>query len=62
VSAEALDTAAATARIDQALAAIAARAEALDREPRFPAEAFAALHTPSVTVQAGASRNGASCA
>jgi alkylation response protein AidB-like acyl-CoA dehydrogenase len=32
--------AARTARLDQAIAAIAAGAEALDREPRFPREAF----------------------
>jgi alkylation response protein AidB-like acyl-CoA dehydrogenase len=31
------------ARLDQALAAIAATAQELDREPRFPSEAFAAL-------------------
>jgi alkylation response protein AidB-like acyl-CoA dehydrogenase len=35
--------AALAARLDQALAAIAAGAEGLDREPRFPAEAFTAL-------------------
>jgi alkylation response protein AidB-like acyl-CoA dehydrogenase len=39
----AIADAALRARLDQALAAIAAGAQQLDREPRFPAEAFAAL-------------------
>ncbi|HUC01183.1 MAG TPA: hypothetical protein VMS11_15300 [Solirubrobacterales bacterium] len=40
---DSIDGAALDARLDQALAAIAAGAEELDREPRFPAEAFRAL-------------------
>ncbi len=40
---ESVGGAARTARLDQALAGIAVAAERLDREPRFPAEAFAAL-------------------
>ncbi len=49
-----------TALLDQALAEIAAGAEALDREPRFPAEAFAALAEAgalSATVGADARRS-----
>ncbi len=38
-----LGSAALDARLDQVLAGIAAGAERLDREPRFPAEAFRAL-------------------
>ena len=38
-----IDGAALDVRLDQALAAIAAGAEKIDREPRFPSEAFQAL-------------------
>jgi hypothetical protein len=60
VSAAALGEAAQMARLDQALAAIAAGAEGLDREPRFPAEAFAALRgAGALTATLGAARAGA---
>jgi len=60
VSRAALGEAAATARIDQALAAVAAGAAALDREPRFPTEAFASLRGADVlTATLGAARAGA---
>jgi alkylation response protein AidB-like acyl-CoA dehydrogenase len=51
------------ARLDQTIAAIAAAAEGLDREPRFPREAFDALvaaGAPATTL--GAARAGASVA
>ena len=60
MSRAALGEAAASARIDQALAAVAAGAAALDREPRFPTEAFASLRAADVlTATLGAARAGA---
>jgi hypothetical protein len=60
VSAGALGEAAASARLDQALAAVAAGAVSLDREPRFPAEAFAELRgAGALTATIGAARAGA---
>jgi hypothetical protein len=47
----------ATARLDQAIAAIAAGAERLDREPRFPHRAFAELAAAgALTATVGAAR------
>jgi alkylation response protein AidB-like acyl-CoA dehydrogenase len=51
----------ATARLDPALAAIAAAAAELDREPRFPREAFARLaDAGALAATVGAAREGAS--
>lgn len=53
----------ATARLDQAIAAIAAAAAELDREPRFPATAFCELgQAGALEVTIGAARDGASVA
>jgi hypothetical protein len=52
-----------TARIDQAIAAIAAGASDLDRAPRFPREAFEELAAAgALTATIGAARDGASVA
>jgi hypothetical protein len=52
-----------TARLDQALATIAGAAPALDREPRFPREAFGALTAAgALTATIGAARDEASVA
>jgi len=50
-----------TARLDQAVAAIAAGAAGRDRDPRFPAEAFRALgEAGAQETTIGAARAGAS--
>ena len=50
-----------TARLDQAIAAVAAGAEGLDRAPRFPREAFAALREAgALAATLGAVRAGSS--
>jgi hypothetical protein len=50
-----------TARLDQALATIAGAAPGLDREPRFPREAFDALTSAgALAATIGAARDGAS--
>lgn len=55
--------ASANASLDQALATIAAGAAGLDREPRFPREAFASLAAAGVlSATIGAARDGASVA
>ncbi|MGH2936845.1 MAG: hypothetical protein ACRDPE_01840 [Solirubrobacterales bacterium] len=57
----ALGTAAGTARLDQAIAAIAAAAPGLDRAPRFPREAFAELGAAgALATTIGAARERAS--
>jgi alkylation response protein AidB-like acyl-CoA dehydrogenase len=57
------DEVALTARLDQAIAAIAAAATELDRAPRFPREAFDALAAAgALTATIGAARGGASVA
>lgn len=57
----AVDAAALEARLDQALAGIAAGAEENDREPRFPAEAFRVLGASgALGVSIGAARAGGS--
>ncbi|HEY1852961.1 MAG TPA: acyl-CoA dehydrogenase family protein [Solirubrobacterales bacterium] len=59
----ALGEAAATARLDQALAAIATAALELDREPRFPAEAFRELGAAgALEATIGTARGGGSVA
>jgi hypothetical protein len=55
------DSAARTARLDQAIAAVAAGATELDRAPRFPAEAFTALAAAgALAATVGAARSAAS--